>query len=67
MAKTTQLQIRMTEAEKSDMRETAAAGGWRNIAEMLRDLVSRARTQSEQRLPGTAQSLPVHPDDEPPL
>ena len=68
MTKKEVLQIRLSEVDKSAMRETATNGGWSSIADMIRALVSQAaEKQSREPLAQTEQRQHDHQPDEPQL
>ena len=65
MTRNTQIQIRLTPDEHAAMRQSATAGGWAHISDMVRDLVNQ--WQSAQRPTQTAQHQPDLQDAGPPL
>lgn len=65
MAKSTTVQVRVSAEEKAALREKAAAGGWRDISDLVRSLV--AEQQSAEPLPVIEQSQPGPLDEQPPL
>ena len=68
MKRTDIFQIRVTPEERKEMHDTSSSGGWKSVADMVRDLVKEATSlQLTKHQPENAQHQPGHHGDEPQL
>jgi len=68
MKRTDIFQIRVTPEERKEMHDTSSSGGWKSVADMVRDLVTEAnRLQLTKHQPETEQHQPGHHGEEPQL
>ena len=68
MKRTDIFQIRVTPEERKEMHDTSSSGGWKSVADMVRDLVTEAtQLQLTKHQPDTEQPQPDHHGDEPQL
>ena len=61
-------QIRTTPQDKQFMKDTAEAGAWYSVSEMIRELVKEAAAKQSQQLPPASEPVQPAPlGDEPQL